>query len=100
MIVGEEWAFWKHERDTGREPYGCIEDSVVPIVESGLVVLVDATHDLGEGLQFGGERVHRPLPRNARIAGRIPSRFSISTDTTSSRAGKRASRSCRNWPEP
>jgi glyoxylase-like metal-dependent hydrolase (beta-lactamase superfamily II) len=35
LIVGEEWEFWKHELETGREPHPCIADSVAPVVDTG-----------------------------------------------------------------
>jgi glyoxylase-like metal-dependent hydrolase (beta-lactamase superfamily II) len=60
LIVGDEWEFWRHESRSGREPSGCIEDSVVPIVDAGLVKLVDATHVIGEGLAFEPWPGHTP----------------------------------------
>src|SRR4029077_17707754 len=35
LIPGEVWEFWKWEADNGREPSGCIADSVEPIVAGG-----------------------------------------------------------------
>ena len=35
VIPGEEWQFWKWEAEQGREPSGCIADSVMPVVEAG-----------------------------------------------------------------
>jgi len=31
----EEWDFWKHESERGADEYGCIDDSVLPIVAAG-----------------------------------------------------------------
>jgi hypothetical protein len=39
VIHGEEWQFWKWESEQGREPSGCIADSVRPVVEAGRVAL-------------------------------------------------------------
>ena len=52
VIHGEEWQFWKWESEQGREPSGCIADSVVPVVEAGRVVLVDSDHEIAPGLRF------------------------------------------------
>jgi glyoxylase-like metal-dependent hydrolase (beta-lactamase superfamily II) len=41
VMGGEEWEFWRHEHESGREEYGCIADSVVPVVEAGQAMLVD-----------------------------------------------------------
>jgi glyoxylase-like metal-dependent hydrolase (beta-lactamase superfamily II) len=60
VIVGEEWEFWKHERDAGSEPSGCIDDSVVPIVDAGVADLVDANHVLDEHLRFEPWPGHTP----------------------------------------
>jgi glyoxylase-like metal-dependent hydrolase (beta-lactamase superfamily II) len=60
LIVGEEWDFWAHERDAGREPYGCLDDSVVPIVEARRAVLVDARHRIDEHLAFEPWPGHTP----------------------------------------
>ena len=43
VIPGEEWQFWKYEMESGREEYGCIADSVVPVVEAGQAVFVSTT---------------------------------------------------------
>lgn len=60
LIVGAEWEFWRHERDRGAEPYGVIDDSVVPIVEAGRAVLVDAEHVIDEHLTFEPWPGHTP----------------------------------------
>ena len=40
VIVREEFEFWKHEGETGREEFGLIDDSVIPVVEAGMADLV------------------------------------------------------------
>jgi hypothetical protein len=51
-FAGEEWEFWKHESETGKDPYGCIDDSVLPIVSAGQALLVDSDHAVDEYLRF------------------------------------------------
>jgi glyoxylase-like metal-dependent hydrolase (beta-lactamase superfamily II) len=60
VIAGEEWEFWKHERDQGTEPSGCIADSVVPVVDGGLAVLVDADDAVDEHLTLEPWPGHTP----------------------------------------
>jgi glyoxylase-like metal-dependent hydrolase (beta-lactamase superfamily II) len=60
VIAGEEWEFWKHERDAGTEPYGCIDDSVVPIVDAGQAVLVDSDDAVDEHLTLEPWPGHTP----------------------------------------
>lgn len=60
VIVGEEWGFWRHERDRGSEPSGCVEDSVMPIVADGRAVLVDADHVIEEHLRLEPWPGHTP----------------------------------------
>ena len=60
VMGGEEWQFWKHERDTGKEEWGCIDDSVLPIVAAGQAVLVDDDYAVDEYLRFEPSRGHTP----------------------------------------
>jgi glyoxylase-like metal-dependent hydrolase (beta-lactamase superfamily II) len=60
VFAGEEWEFWKHESATGKDPYGCIDDSVLPIVSSGQALLVDSDHAVDEYLRFEPWRGHTP----------------------------------------
>src|SRR5687767_7195451 len=60
VMGGEEWQFWKHERDTGKEEWGCIDDSVLPIVAAGQAVLADDDHAVDEYLRFEPSRGHTP----------------------------------------
>jgi len=60
VFAGEEWAYWKHEHDAGREPSGCVGDSVVPVVEAGQADFVSGTHRLGRWLSFEPTVGHTP----------------------------------------
>jgi glyoxylase-like metal-dependent hydrolase (beta-lactamase superfamily II) len=60
VIAGEEWQFWKHEWEQGIEPSGCIEDSVVPIIDSGRTVLVDTDDAIDETLTLEPWPGHTP----------------------------------------
>jgi glyoxylase-like metal-dependent hydrolase (beta-lactamase superfamily II) len=60
VIVGQEWEYWKHEREHGAEHYGVIDDSVLPIVDAGLADLVEARHVIDEHLRFEPSFGHTP----------------------------------------
>jgi glyoxylase-like metal-dependent hydrolase (beta-lactamase superfamily II) len=60
VFPGEEWAFWKHENERGGDEYGCIDDSVLPIVASGQATLVDDTHQVDRWLRFEPSIGHTP----------------------------------------
>jgi glyoxylase-like metal-dependent hydrolase (beta-lactamase superfamily II) len=60
VFVGEEWEFWKHESASGRDHDGCIDDSVVPIVDAGKAKLVDPTAAIGKYLRFEPTPGHTP----------------------------------------
>jgi glyoxylase-like metal-dependent hydrolase (beta-lactamase superfamily II) len=60
VFVGQEWEFWDHERRSGRDPDGCIDDSVLPIVEAGRARLVDTTATIGRALRFEPTPGHTP----------------------------------------
>jgi glyoxylase-like metal-dependent hydrolase (beta-lactamase superfamily II) len=60
VFVGEEWEFWNHEREGGRDHDGCIDDSVLPIVEAGKARLVDSTAAIGKYLRFEPTPGHTP----------------------------------------
>jgi len=60
IIPGEEWQFWKWEAEQGREPSGCIADSVTPVVEAGCASLVDDKHEIAPGLRFEPTPGHTP----------------------------------------
>ena len=60
IFAGEEWEFWRHESETGRAPYGCIDDSVLLIVDAGRASLVDSNYAIDEYLRFEPARGHTP----------------------------------------
>jgi glyoxylase-like metal-dependent hydrolase (beta-lactamase superfamily II) len=60
IFAGEEWEFWRHEAATGKEPFGCIDDSVVPIVSAGQAMLVNSDYAVDEYLRFEPTRGHTP----------------------------------------
>jgi glyoxylase-like metal-dependent hydrolase (beta-lactamase superfamily II) len=60
VFAGEEWQFWKHENERGGDEYGCIDDSVLPIVASGQAALVDDTHEIDRWLRFEPSIGHTP----------------------------------------
>ena len=67
VFVGEEWEFWRHEAETGKEPYGCIDDSVFPIVNAGQARLVDIDYAVDEYLSFEPSRGHTPGHASIRL---------------------------------
>jgi glyoxylase-like metal-dependent hydrolase (beta-lactamase superfamily II) len=67
VFVGQEWEFWKHESDGGRDHDGCIDDSVVPIVRAGRAKLVDATGAVGKYLRFEPTPGHTPGHASLRL---------------------------------
>jgi glyoxylase-like metal-dependent hydrolase (beta-lactamase superfamily II) len=60
VFPGEEWEFWKHENEAGREKSGCIEDSVVPVVEAGQAVMVNGTYQVDPWLSYEPWVGHTP----------------------------------------
>ena len=70
LFAGEEWEFWKWEAASGREPYGCIADSVVPVVEAGQAELVSATHAVDPWLTLESSRGHTPGHVSVRLRTR------------------------------
>jgi glyoxylase-like metal-dependent hydrolase (beta-lactamase superfamily II) len=60
VMCGEEWQFWKYESEAGREEYGCIADSVWPVMEAGQAVLADDDYAIGDFLRFEPSRGHTP----------------------------------------
>jgi glyoxylase-like metal-dependent hydrolase (beta-lactamase superfamily II) len=67
VFVGEEWEFWNHEREEGRDHDGCIDDSVLPIVEAGKARLVDSTAAIGKYLRFEPTPGHTPGHASVRL---------------------------------
>jgi glyoxylase-like metal-dependent hydrolase (beta-lactamase superfamily II) len=60
VFPGEEWSFWKHEAERGGDEYGCIDDSVLPIVAAGQAELVDDRHRIDRWLGFEPSVGHTP----------------------------------------
>jgi glyoxylase-like metal-dependent hydrolase (beta-lactamase superfamily II) len=60
VFVGSEWEFWRKEREGGRDHDGCIDDSVLPIVEAGKARLVEPTAAIGKYLRFEPTPGHTP----------------------------------------
>src|SRR2546421_9315747 len=54
LFAGEEWEFWRHEKDP------CIADSVVPVVEAGPAVVVQSDHVVDPGLSLEASPRHTP----------------------------------------
>lgn len=54
LIAGEEWEYWRWERDE------CIKDSVMPVVETGLVHLVGSDHVIDRWLCLEPMPGHTP----------------------------------------
>ena len=60
IFAGNEWDFWKYETEGGRDENGNITDSVVPIVEAGLAVLVDSDYRVDPWVSFEPSPGHTP----------------------------------------
>ncbi len=73
VFVGQEWEFWNHERASGRDHDGCIDDSVLPIVDAGRARLVDATAAVGDHLRFEPTPGHTPGHACVRLTTRAGS---------------------------
>ena len=60
VFAGEEWEFWRYESESGREEWGCIADSVAPIVEDEQAELVESTYAVDEWLSLEPAPGHTP----------------------------------------
>jgi glyoxylase-like metal-dependent hydrolase (beta-lactamase superfamily II) len=60
LFVGEEYEFWRFEHDSGREQYGCVADSVLPVIEAGQADLVETTHRIDDWLHLSPSPGHTP----------------------------------------
>lgn len=67
VFAGGEWEFWKYEQAAGKEPWGCIEDSVLPIVAAGQARLVESDHAVDEYLRFEPSPGHTPGHSSVRL---------------------------------
>src|SRR5258705_2658125 len=68
VFPGEEWEFWKHENEAGREKSGCIVDSVVPVVEAGQAGMAGSRSRARPWLSY--EPRGGPPPRPAGVPAR------------------------------
>lgn len=62
LIGGTELAYWRNEeeRDPGRRNHGAYRDSVLPVVEAGLVETVEDGFELARGAEIVGLPGHSP----------------------------------------
>ena len=60
LFVGDEWEFWRSQHDTDAEANAQIGDSVWPVVEAGLVQLIDSNHVINNTLRFEPSPGHTP----------------------------------------
>jgi glyoxylase-like metal-dependent hydrolase (beta-lactamase superfamily II) len=60
VFAGEEWEFWKAESDAGTEEWGCIDDSVTPVVAAGRARFLDADAPIDDWLRFEPAPGHTP----------------------------------------
>jgi len=60
VIVREEFEFWKREGERGREEFGLIDDSVMPVVEAGRADLVASDHVIDDRLRLEPAPGHTP----------------------------------------
>ena len=60
IFARDEFEFWKKESETGREEYGLIEDSVLPIVKAGVAELVPSDYVIDDRLQLEPSPGHTP----------------------------------------
>lgn len=67
IFARDEFEFWKQESLTGREEFGLIDDSVMPVVEAGKALLVASDHVIDDRLQFEPSPGHTPGHVNVRL---------------------------------
>jgi glyoxylase-like metal-dependent hydrolase (beta-lactamase superfamily II) len=60
LMVGDEWEFWKRERERDEAAAVLIDDSIGPVVEAGRAKLVDAKYVIDERLSFEPWPGHTP----------------------------------------
>ena len=70
VVGGEEWSFWMHESERGGDEYGCIDDSVAPVVAAGQAQLVDHDHGSDRWLRFEPSLGHTPGHASVRLTTR------------------------------
>jgi len=67
IFARDEFEFWKQESVAGREEFGLIDDSVMPVVEAGKALLVASDHVIDDRLQFEPSPGHTPGHVNVRL---------------------------------
>jgi glyoxylase-like metal-dependent hydrolase (beta-lactamase superfamily II) len=67
IFARDEFEFWKEESATGREEFGLIDDSVMPIVDAGRALLVPSDHVIDDRLQLEPSPGHTPGHVNVRL---------------------------------
>ena len=67
IFARDEYEFWKTESQMGREEFGLIDDSVLPIVEAGRAQLVASDHVIDDRLQLEPSPGHTPGHVNVRV---------------------------------
>lgn len=60
LFVGDEWEYWRSQHDSDAEANAPIGDSVWPVVEAGLVQLIDSNHVISDTLRFEPSPGHTP----------------------------------------
>jgi len=66
VIAGPEWEFWRHEHAMGRDE-GCLEDSVMPVAEAGVMDVVEATHEIDPWIRLEPSTGHTPGHVSVRV---------------------------------
>jgi glyoxylase-like metal-dependent hydrolase (beta-lactamase superfamily II) len=60
IFARDEYEFWKKESETGREEFGLIDDSVMPIVNGGMAILVPSDYVIDDRMRFEPSPGHTP----------------------------------------
>ena len=60
LFIGEEWEFWRSQHESDAEANAPIGDSVWPVVDAGLVQLVDSNYALSDEARFEPSPGHTP----------------------------------------
>jgi glyoxylase-like metal-dependent hydrolase (beta-lactamase superfamily II) len=60
LFVGDEWEYWRSQHDSDAEANAPIGDSVWPVVDAGLVQLIDSDHAIADTVRFEPSPGHTP----------------------------------------
>ncbi|HXC40887.1 MAG TPA: MBL fold metallo-hydrolase [Burkholderiales bacterium] len=60
LFARPEWEYWKAEYEAGREPYGSFADSVLPVMDAGKGVIVEADHGIDDEVWLEHTPGHTP----------------------------------------